>query len=327
MPEQDYLIAPAENEEQNTEEYRYLYMSKVTPPSTFARNVKTGETRLVKRDPVPTYDPSRYETARVEATASDGTKIPISLAMKKELPRDGSSPMLLNGYGAYGISADAYFNQTVVSYLDRGVVIATAHIRGGGEFGKPWHDAGRMLNKKNTFSDFIAAAEYLVAQHWTQRDRLAINGGSAGGLLMGAVLNARPDLFKAALVEVPFVDVTNTMLDESLPLTVGEFEEWGNPKLPNEYAYINSYSACDNVRAQAYPSILVRSAYNDSQVLYHEPAKYVAKLRALKTDSHPLLLKMEMDPAGHGGRSGRYDELKDRALYQAWVLSQLGLRD
>src|SRR5262249_13569447 len=208
----------------------------------------------------------------------------------------------------------------------RGVVLAVGHIRGGGEYGKPWHDAGRMMKKMNTFTDFIDIAEFLIKEGWTRSDRLAINGGSAGGLLMGAVLNLRPELFKAAFVEVPFVDVVNTMLDEKLPLTVEEFEEWGNPKIAGEYDYIMTYSPYDNVAAKAYPAILVRSSYNDSQVFYHEPSKWVAKLRALKTDANPLLLRMEMDPAGHGGRSGRYDQLHDTATYDAWILWELGIR-
>ena len=203
------------------------------------------------------------------------------------------------------------------------MTFAIAHIRGGGELGKKWHDQGRMMNKMNTFTDFIASAEYLVAQRYTSKDRLAITGGSAGGLLMGAVTNMRPDLFKTVVTYVPFVDVINTMLDETLPLTVPEFEEWGNPKKPDEYRYIKQYSPYDNVGAKAYPIMLVRSSYNDSQVMYWEPAKYVAKLRSLKTDSNPLLFKINMDPAGHGGMSGRYDRLKDVAYDYAFILEQL----
>jgi oligopeptidase B len=251
-------------------------------------------------------------------------KIPIALVHKKGAAKDGKSPLYLYAYGAYGIAYPDVFRSDRFSLVDRGVTSAIAHIRGGGELGKPWHDAGRMMKKKNTFTDFIAAAESLVKQGYTSSDRLAIGGGSAGGLLMGAVLNMRPDLFKVAMVWVPFVDVINTMLDETLPLTVGEFEEWGNPKNPEDYAYMRSYSPYDNVQAKAYPAMLVRSSYNDSQVMYWEPAKWVAKLRAAKTDKNPLLFKVNMDPAGHGGASGRYDKLHDVAYDYAFLLSSLG---
>jgi oligopeptidase B len=211
----------------------------------------------------------------------------------------------------------------VFSLVDRGMVVAAAHVRGGGDLGKPWHDGGRMLSKRNTFTDFIACAEHLVAQKYTATDRLVIQGGSAGGLLVGAVVNMRPDLFKAAVLLVPFVDVINSMLDESLPLTVGEFEEWGNPKNPDEYAYMRAYSPYDNLTAQAYPAILVRTALNDSQVMYWEPAKYVARLRALKTDPNPLVFRINM-AAGHGGASGRYDRLREIAFDYAFTLWQVG---
>lgn len=325
VPDADFSAWGEGNVEFGAKAYRYVWESMITPTTVMERTVATGETRLLKRQPVPTYDAARYETARAFATAADGTKIPVSLAFKKGTPRDGSAPLYLRAYGSYGSSYDARFADTDVSLLDRGVVLAVAHVRGGGELGKAWHDAGRMMNKKTTFTDFIACAEWLIAERWTSRERLAINGASAGGLLMGAVLNLRPDLFKAAFVEVPFVDVVNTMLDESLPLTVPEFEEWGNPKDPAALEYLLGYSPYDNVAVKAYPAMLVRSAYNDSQVLYHEPAKWVAKLRAMKTDGHPLLLRMELDPAGHGGRSGRYDALHDEAFASAFVLTQLGL--
>src|ERR1700730_2434827 len=268
----------------------------------------TKERKLLKQQEVlGGYDASRYTSERRYATASDGTKIPISLVYKKGFVADGKAPMLLTAYGSYGAPNDASFDSTVVSLLDRGVVYAIAHIRGGGDLGKKWHDQGRMLSKKNTFTDFIAVAESVIADRYASKDRLVIEGGSAGGLLMGAVTNMRPDLFKAVVSRVPFVDVINTMLDESLPLTVGEFEEWGNPKNEAEYRYMKSYSPYDNVAARAYPTMLVKSSYNDSQVMYWEPAKYVAKLRALKTDANPLVFHINMDPAGHGGKSGRYD--------------------
>jgi len=245
---------------------------------------------------------------------------------RKGLKRDGMSPMLLLGYGSYGFPFPIIFSSNWLSLVDRGVSIAVAHIRGGGELGKKWHDQGRMLAKRNTFTDFIAAAEFLIAEGYTHGDRLVAQGGSAGGLLMGAVTNMRPDLFKAVVALVPFVDVINTMLDTSLPLTVGEFEEWGNPKIKQDYEYIKTYSPYDNVARKPYPTILVRTSYNDSQVMYWEPAKYVAKLRALKTNSNPLLFKINMDPAGHGGASGRYTKLHETAFDYAFILWQLGIK-
>ena len=239
--------------------------------------------------------------------------------------RDGSAPMVLNGYGSYGSSSNATFSSNRVSLLDRGVVFAIAHIRGGGEMGKTWHDQGRMMKKKNTFTDFIAVAEHLIAQKYTARDRLVITGGSAGGLLMGAVVNMRPDLFKAVVAEVPFVDVINSMSDASLPLTVGEFEEWGNPKVKAEYEYMKSYCPYTNTTAKAYPTMLVKTSLNDSQVMYWEPMKWVAKLRAVKTDKNPLLFKINMG-AGHGGSSGRYDALRELAFNYAFILGQFSIR-
>ena len=321
--EADYDVAPERNPEYDQKTVRVTYQSPVTPLSWLDIGAKDLGQQVVKRQPVPTYDPARYEVERVWAPAQDGTKVPIAVLHKKGIARDGKSPLLLYGYGAYGIDIADRFNSNVFSLVDRGVSTAVAHIRGGGELGKKWHDQGRMMNKMNTFTDFIASAEYLVAQRYTSKDRLAIVGGSAGGLLMGAVTNMRPDLFKVVVTYVPFVDVINTMLDETLPLTVPEFEEWGNPKKPDEYRYIKQYSPYDNVTAKAYPTMLVRSSYNDSQVMYWEPAKYVAKLRALKTDSNPLLFKINMDPAGHGGVSGRYDRLKDVAYDYAFLLEQL----
>ncbi|HWE26138.1 MAG TPA: prolyl oligopeptidase family serine peptidase, partial [Myxococcales bacterium] len=325
--EADYDVSPERNPEYDQKTFRVTYQSPVTPLSWIDITAQDLGQQVVKRQPVPNYDPARYEVERVWAPAQDGTKVPIAVLHKKGLAHDGKSALLLYGYGAYGANIPDRFNSNVFSLVDRGVTTAVAHIRGGGELGKKWHDQGRMMNKMNTFTDFIASAEYLVAQHYTSKDRLAITGGSAGGLLMGAVTNMRPDLFKVVVTYVPFVDVINTMLDETLPLTVPEFEEWGNPKKPDEYRYIKQYSPYDNVAAKAYPIMLVRSSYNDSQVMYWEPAKYVAKLRALKTDSNPLLFKINMDPAGHGGMSGRYDRLKDVAYDYSFLLEQLTVPD
>ncbi len=321
-----YSVFPDRNEDFAARAFRFTYESLVTPQSIYEVDLSTLERRLLKREPVlGGYDPFAYEQARLEATAPDGTRVPISLVRKKGLARDGSTPMVLAGYGSYGFPFPVTFDSSRVSLLDRGVAFAVAHIRGGGEMGKRWHDEGRMLRKRNTFGDFVACAEHLVRERWTSPDRLAIRGASAGGLLMGAAVNARPDLFKAAVALVPFVDVMNTMLDETLPLTVGEFEEWGNPKVEADFEAMLAYSPYDNVRAQAYPVMLVKSAYNDSQVMYWEPAKWVARLRATKTDRNPLLLRMDMDPAGHGGKSGRYEKLREQAFVNAFVLWQLGV--
>ncbi len=262
---------------------------------------------------------------RIFATASDGTPVPISLVYRKGLSRDGRNPMLLSGYGSYGASMDPGFSSERVSLLDRGFVFAIAHIRGGGEMGRPWYLGGKFLKKKNTFTDFIACAEHLVAQKYTSPARRAIMGGSAGGLLMGAVVNMRPDLFRAVVAKVPFVDVVNTMLDESIPLTVIEFEEWGNPKDRQYYDYMMSYSPYDNVAAKDYPHMLVTAGLNDPRVQYWEPAKWTARLRTLKTDNNRLLLKTNMG-AGHGGRSGRYERIRETAFDYAFILDALGVR-
>ena len=325
FPEPAYEVSPDHNPEFATSSYRFRYQSLVTPPSVFDYDVSGRRSVLLKQmEVLGGYDPSRYRVERAHATAADGARIPISLVRRADTSRDGTSPLLLSGYGAYGISLPVMFSSARLSLLDRGVAFAIAHIRGGGELGKRWHDDGRMLCKRNTFTDFIAAAEFLVKRGDTRPDRLVIEGGSAGGLLVGAVLNMRPDLFGVAVLRVPFVDVINTMLDESLPLTVGEFEEWGNPKIREQYEYIRSYCPYTNLGPQAYPAILVRTSLNDSQVMYWEPAKYVAKLRTLKTDARPLLFKINLD-AGHGGASGRYDHLREIAFDYAFVLTQLGL--
>jgi oligopeptidase B len=326
FPEPVYTAGSSTNAEYETSTFRYTYQSFVTPSSVFDYDMDRRESKLLKQTEVlGGYDPTHYQSERLWATASDGTRIPISIVYRKGLAHDGNAPMVLNGYGSYGSSQSATFSSNRLSLLDRGVVYAIAHIRGGGEMGKTWHDQGRMMKKKNTFTDFIASAEYLIAQKYTARDRLVITGGSAGGLLMGAVTNMRPDLFKAVVAEVPFVDVINTMSDASLPLTVGEFEEWGNPKVKAEYDYIKTYCPYTNTVPRAYPTMLVKTSLNDSQVMYWEPAKWVAKMRSVKTDKNPLLFKINMG-AGHGGSSGRYDALRELAFNYAFILSQFSIR-
>jgi oligopeptidase B len=325
FPEPVYSTSLGPNFEFATKTVRYNYQSMVTPPSVFDYDMATRAAVLVKQNEVPGgFDRANYASERVFATAADGTKIPISLVSRRNLPRDGTAPMLLYAYGSYGLSTPPAFSSNRLTLLDRGVVYAIAHIRGGGELGEPWRDAGRMMNKINTFTDFIAAAEYLVAAKYTSSQKLVIQGGSAGGLLMGAVVNMRPDLFKGVMAQVPFVDVLNTMLDATLPLTTSEYIEWGNPNEKAAYDYMAKYSPYDNVRAQAYPAMLVKVSVNDSQVPYWEGAKFVAKLRALKTDSHPLLLKVNFG-AGHGGASGRYDALHETAFNWAFALWQMGI--
>jgi oligopeptidase B len=347
FPEPAYSIGPENNREFDTTRYRYRYMSFVTPLSVYDYDVERRASELLKLTEVlGDYDPGRYRVERVFAMAKDGVRIPISLVYLKNLNKDGTAPVYLYAYGSYGMPMDIAFNSNRFSLVDRGVVFAVAHIRGGGDMGKPWHDAGRMLNKMNTFTDFIACAEYLtsplppdsgnpktsrknkaaVAVQYGDRSRLVIEGGSAGGLLMGAVANLRPDLFRAIVAKVPFLDVINTMLDESLPLTVGEFEEWGNPKNQGEFEYMMEYSPYDNLAKRAYPAILVKTSFNDSQVMYWEPAKYVARLRTLKTDNNVLLLKTNMG-AGHGGASGRYDYLREVAFDYAFILGQMGVSE
>ena len=326
FPEPAYASYVHINRVYDTTKFRYGYQSFITPPSVFEYDMAEGTSTLLKQREVPGgYDRSKYEVEQVYATATDVVKIPISIVHLKGLKMNGKGPLYLTGYGSYGIPNDVDFDSDLFSLVDRGVVCAVAHIRGGGELGKAWHDDGRMMHKRNTFTDFIASAEYLVKQGYGSKDRLVIEGASAGGLLMGAVLNLRPDLFHAALVEVPFVDVMNTMLDETLPLTVGEFEEWGNPKEKPAFDYMITYSPYDNVAAKDYPDMLVRTSFNDSQVMYWEPAKYVAKMRALRTDHNILIFKTNLDPAGHGGVSGRYNRLKDTAFNYAYLLTQMGI--
>jgi len=328
FPEPAYFVFPYINREYNTTKFRYQYQSFITPQSVFEYDMANGTSTLLKQKEVPGgYDRTRYQVEQVYATASDGVKVPISVVHLKNAKLDGTGPLYLYGYGSYGFPIDTYFDSNLFSMVDRGVVAAVAHIRGGGEMGKAWHDDGRMMHKKNTFTDFIACAEYLVSNGYGSKDRLTIEGRSAGGLLMGAVLNMRPDLFHAALVGVPFVDVINTMLDESLPLTVPEFEEWGNPKEKAAFDYMISYSPYDNIEAKTYPNMLVKTSFNDSQVMYWEPAKYVAKMRATRSDHNSLIFKTNLDPAGHGGASGRYDRLKEAAFDYAYLLNQMGINN
>ncbi len=326
FPEPVYSVFPGGTRDYESKTYRYSYQSFVTPQSVYDYDTATGKSTLLKRQEVlGGYDPTQYVSERLWATARDGAKVPVSIVHKKGLQRDGKSPLFLYAYGSYGIATPVTFSSSRLSLLDRGMAYAIAHIRGGNEMGEKWREDGMLMKKKNTFTDFVDSAEYLVREKWTSPDRLVIEGGSAGGLLMGAVVNLRPDLFRAVHAAVPFVDVMNTMLDASLPLTVGEYLEWGNPNEKEAYDYMKTYSPYDNLEKRAYPAMLVTTSFNDSQVMYWEPAKYVARLRPLKTDSNPLLLKIKMDPAGHGGASGRYDRLKDQAFEYAWLLSQVGI--
>jgi oligopeptidase B len=325
FPEPVYSAGSGANPEFDTKVFRYNYQSFVTPGSVYDYDMESGKSTLLKRTEVlGGYDPKNYMSERVYAKASDGAMVPVSIVYKAGIKRDGTNPLLLYGYGAYGFSQSASFSAARVSLLDRGVVYALAHIRGGGDLGEQWRDEGKMLMKKNTFTDFIACAEHLVRQKYTSPQHLAIQGGSAGGLLIGAVLNMRPDLFAVAHLAVPFVDVVNTMLDESLPLTVPEFLEWGNPKKKEEYDYMKTYCPYSNIEAKAYPAMLVTTSLNDSQVMYWESAKYTAKMRVMKTDKNPLVMKINMG-AGHGGASGRYDAYKEQAFNFAFILGQLGI--
>jgi oligopeptidase B len=326
FPEPVYSVFPGGTPEYESTTYRYNYQSLITPSSIFDYDTRTGKSTLLKQQEVPGgYDPKLYASERLWATARDGVKVPISIVYKKGKARDGKAPLFLYGYGSYGIGTPPAFSSNRLSLLDRGMSYAIAHIRGGDEMGEKWREDGMLMNKKNTFFDFIDCAEFLIQDKWTSADRLVIEGGSAGGLLMGAVVNLRPDLFRAVHSAVPFVDVMNTMMDATLPLTVGEYLEWGNPNEKAAYDYMKTYSPYDNLEKRAYPAMLVTTSFNDSQVMYWEPAKYVARLRAVKTDGNPLLLKIKMDPAGHGGASGRYDRLKDQAFEYAWLLAQVGI--
>ena len=327
FPEPVYSAGLTSNREFNTTVVRYSYNSLVTPNSIFDYDMNTGKTTLMKQTEVPGgFNRANYQSERVFATVSDGTKIPMSVVYRKGTKLDGSAPLLLYGYGSYGISIPPTFSSNRLSLLDRGVIYAIAHIRGGGELGEEWRQAGRMMNKINTFNDFIACAEHLIKAKYTSRNLLVIQGGSAGGLLVGAVVNMRPDLFKAAIAQVPFVDVLNTMLDATLPLTTSEYIEWGNPNEKPAFEYMKRYSPYDNIAKANYPSMLVKVSVNDSQVPYWEGAKLVAKLREMKTDQNPLLLKVNFG-AGHGGASGRYDALREIAFDYAYMLWQMGVTE
>ncbi len=327
FPEPVYTAFVSTNREYNTPVLRFGYQSLVTPSSIFDYDMEKQTRVLLKQTEVPGgFDRNNYQSERIFATASDGTKIPMSVVYRKGTKLDGKAPLLLYGYGSYGASMTPNFSSNRLSLLDRGVIYVITHIRGGGEMGEEWREAGRMMKKLNTFTDFIASAEHLVKNKYTSSDRLVIQGGSAGGLLMGAVTNMRPDLFKAVVSQVPFVDVLNTMLDASLPLTTSEYIEWGNPNEKAAYDYMAKYSPYDNLKKGSYPATLVKVSLNDSQVPYWEGAKLVAKMRALKTDDNPLLLKTNMG-AGHGGSSGRYDYLREVAFDYAFMLWQMGLAE
>jgi oligopeptidase B len=323
--EPDYSLHLSTNPEFNTTTLRFNYQSMVTPSSVYDYDLNTRTRTLLKRQEVlGGYDPTKYEAKRLWAVARDGVKVPMSVVHRKGLALDGKAPLLLYAYGSYGSSGSPTFSSSRLSLLDRGMIYVNAYIRGGGELGEEWREQGRMLKKKNTFNDFIDCAEYLVKNKYTSSDRLAIQGGSAGGLLMGAVTNMRPDLFKAVVAQVPFVDVINTMLDASVPLTTSEYLEWGNPNDKTHFEYMLSYSPYDNVKTKSYPAMLVEVSLNDSQVPYWEGTKLVAKLRAMKTDKNVLLLKTNMG-AGHGGSSGRYDALRETAFTYAFMLWQVGV--
>lgn len=323
FPEAAYAVGPNANEELETSVYRYTYQSFITPPSVYDYDLDTREQVLLKRTEVlGGFDPAKYVVERFFVDAADGARIPVSLVRLRELDPRGKHPLLLYAYGSYGASISPTFSHSRFSLVDRGVVYALANVRGGGEMGKHWHEQGRMIVKKNTFTDFIAVAEHLIDSGYTSPDKLVIQGGSAGGLLVGAVVNMRPELFRAAVALVPFVDVMNTMLDPTLPLTTQEYIEWGNPNEPDAYFTMKSYDPYSNVERKAYPAMLVRASLNDSQVGYWEAAKWVAKLRAHKTDDNMLLLRVNMG-AGHGGASGRYDKLREDAHDYAWILTIL----
>jgi len=321
FPEPVYSVRRHSNPEWNTSTLRFTYTSLVTPASVIDYGMDARTWTLRKEQVIPSgYDRARYRSTRLQATAPDGAQVPISLVWKEPLERNGQRPMYLQAYGSYGINFDPSFSSHYLSLLDRGFIVGIAHVRGGEEMGRRWYDDGKQKKKRNTFTDFIACAEHLVAQRYTAADRLAITGGSAGGLLMGAVTNLRPDLFATVVADVPFVDVVNTMLDPTLPLTVIEYDEWGNPTADESaYRYILSYSPYDNVAPKAYPNLLVTAGLNDPRVAYWEPAKWTAKLRELKTDRNPLLLRTNMG-AGHAGASGRYDYLREVAFRYAFVL-------
>jgi oligopeptidase B len=324
--EETYSAGISYNPEFDTDVLRYRYSSMTTPSSVFDYNMNTKEKTLLKQqEVVGDFDSSNYHAERLYATARDGTKVPISLVYRKGLEKNGNNPLLLYGYGSYGATMNASFSSVRLSLLDRGFVYAITHIRGGQEMGRYWYEDGKLLKKKNTFTDFIDCAEHLIAEKFTNPVKLFAQGGSAGGLLMGAVLNMRPDLFKGVIAAVPWVDVITTMLDASVPLTTSEYDEWGDPNKKEYYDYMLSYSPYDNVEAKDYPAMLVTTGLHDSQVQYFEPAKWVAKIRALKTDKNILLLDTDME-SGHGGASGRFRRYERTALQYAFFLDQIGIK-
>ena len=325
FPEPVYTASLSGNPEYDATTFRYSYTSLNRPTTLFEYNIADGETVKLKEQEIPSgFNPEDYVVERLWADAADGVKVPMAIVYKKGLKKDGSNPALLYSYGSYGSSSDVYFSASFYSLIDRGFVFGIAQIRGGSDLGEQWYEDGKLMKKKNTFTDFIACSELLINENYTSSDRLAAMGGSAGGLLMGAIVNQRPELYQTIVAQVPFVDVINTMLDESLPLTTGEYEEWGNPNVEEQYNYILSYSPYDNVSAQDYPNILITGGINDSQVLFHEPAKWTARLRSLKTDDNIVLLRMNMD-SGHGGATGRYEGIKDTAFEFAFILNRVGI--
>jgi oligopeptidase B len=320
-----YATSISVNPEQDTDLVRYAYSSLTTPTTVYDYNVRTGEKILLKRDPVVgSFDPAHYRTEFLFAPARDGARIPVSLVYRDGVTRDGSAPLLQYAYGAYGLSTDPLFSSARLSLIDRGFIYAIAHVRGGQEMGRAWYDLGRKLHKKNSFTDFIDVTRHLVAERYAAKDRVFAMGGSAGGLAMAAVANLSPADYRGIVAQVPFVDVVTTMLDDSIPLTTNEYDEWGDPQIREDYDYMLSYSPYDNVRAQRYPAMFVTTGLWDSQVQYYEPAKWVAKLRALKTDRNPLLLHVDMD-AGHGGKSGRFQRYREIAMEYAFLLEQAGI--
>lgn len=325
FPEPVYSATLSGNPEYDAATFRYTYTSLNRPNTLYEYNIETGETTKLKEQEIPSgFNPDNYAVERLWATAPDGVKVPMAIVYKKDLKKDGQNPALLYSYGSYGYSSDVYFSASMFSLIDRGFVYGIAQIRGGSDLGEQWYEDGKLLNKKNTFTDFISCSELLINEGYTSANKLAAMGGSAGGLLMGAIANMRPELYQTIVAQVPFVDVINTMLDDTLPLTTGEYEEWGNPNNEEYYNYILSYSPYDNIKAQNYPNILVTGGINDSQVLFHEPTKYVAKLRSLKTDDNILVLHMNMD-SGHGGATGRYESIKDTAFEFAFILNRVGI--
>lgn len=327
FPEPVYTVYTTSNADYAATKLRYGYMSLNRPASVYDYDMLSGKSELLKQQEIPGgFNPDDYEVKRLWATSPDGVKVPMAIVYKKGLALNADNPTLLYSYGSYGASTDPYFNSRAFSLIDRGFVYAIAQIRGGSEMGESWYEDGKLMKKKNTFIDFIACAEELIKQRYTSPKRLAINGGSAGGLLMGAVVNMRPDLFQAVVAEVPFMDVINTMLDPTLPLTTQEYEQWGNPNEKEAYDYMMSYSPYDNIEAKDYPNILATGGLNDSQVLFHEPAKWVARLRANKTDNNIVLLKTNME-SGHGGATGRFDSLKEEAFNYAFIMDRLGVKE